>query len=221
MADAAAQAAAQEAANRRLNDTISDLPKFYGTAKDTISAENLVDRFDSSILALGWNPGMAFEFFRMALHSEAEEWIKLVRETNAEYQPTWNFIKPLFKSRFGKRMDVAKVGTVLENLKMATVEVPINRGQNKPPGDNQMHNQGKHTCWYCNIPGHRQEECRKRIKDGKPCTELNGSTYWPKPKQTPMDEEKEGEGKGESEIIQGAIGEMYTGHLANVFSGFQ
>ena len=161
--------------------------------------------------------------------------------------------------------------TVLEKLKMATVEVPrkfaanikmatmatvevpmkfaaninssfsqlrerISRGQNvkspqdpvqqtnavcEGPGDNQMHNQGKHTCWYCNIPGHRQEECRKRIKDGKPCTGLNGSTYWPKPKQIPMDEEKEGEGKGESEIIQGAIGEMYTGHLANVFSGFQ
>jgi hypothetical protein len=117
-------------------------------------------------------------------------------------------------------MNVAK-GNVQQNLKMATVEVPINRGQNKPTGDNQMHNQGKHTCWYCNIPGHRQEECRKRIKDGKPCTELDGSTYWPKPKQIPMDEEKEGEGKGESEIIQGAMGEMYTGHLANVFSGFQ
>ena len=368
MADAAAQAAAQAAANRRLNDTISDLPKFYGTAKDTISAENLIDRIDSSILALGWTQGMAFEFFRMALHSEAEEWIKLVRETNANYEGTWEFIKPLFKSRFGKRMDVAKVGTVLENLKMATVEVPMkfaarmnssfsqlremiprgqivnipqdpanrtdavcegihdnairylhlqylkyfyiaglpkyimqlvatkdpatfteahdeasriyelnkvngeaahavtqqpedgvsqirngngtqnpyrgnfrgrgprgrgaprggqpgrggynNGGQNKPSGgDNQTHNQGKPpTCWFCNIPGHRQEDCRKRIREGKPCVGLNGSTYWPKPKQSPIDEEKQ-EG-GESET-QGAIGEMYTGHLADVFSGFQ
>ena len=369
MADAAAQAAAQAAANRRLNDTISDLPKFYGTSKDTISAENLIDRIDSSVLALGWTPAMAFEFFRMALHSEAEEWIKLVRDTNAEYQPTWDFIKPLFKSRFGKRMDVAKVGTVLENLKMATVEVPmkfaarinssfsqlremIPRGQivnipqdpaqrtdavcegihdnairylhlqylkyfyiaglpkyimqlvatkdpatfteahdeatrifelnkvnggegahavtqkpedeisrigngngsqnpyrgnfrgrgprgrgaprggqqgrggytnggqqqNKPPGDNQNHNQGKPTCWFCNIPGHLQEDCRKRIRENKPCIGLNGSTYWPKPKQSPIDEEKQ---DGGEDGIQGAIGEMYTGHLANVFSGFQ
>jgi hypothetical protein len=52
MADAAAQAAAQAAANRRLNETISDLPKFYGNAKDTVSAENLSDRIDASIATL-------------------------------------------------------------------------------------------------------------------------------------------------------------------------
>ena len=369
--DAAAQAAAQAAANRRLNDTISDLPKFYGTTKDTITAENLIDRIDSSIRALAWTPGMAFEFFRMALHSEAEEWIRLVQETNAEYETTWDFIKPLFKARFGKRMDVAKVGTVLENLKMVEqteqpmkfaarlnsafsqlremiprgqiVNIPQdpanrtdavcegihdnairylhlqylkyfyiaglpkyimqlvatkdpatfteahneatrifelnkvnqqagaagaahalnnpnedginqirgngsqnpyrgnyrgrgnrgrgaprggqqgrggynNGGQSKPSGDNQAHNQNKPTCWYCSIPGHRQEDCRKRIKDGKPCIGLNGSTYWPKQKQSPVNEEQEGQGDLE---IQGAIGEMYTGQLANVFSGFQ
>ena len=54
MADAAAQAATQAAANRRLNETISDLPKFYGTSKDTISAENLIDRIDASIATLAW-----------------------------------------------------------------------------------------------------------------------------------------------------------------------
>ncbi len=31
---------------------------------------------------------------------------------------TWDFIKPLFKTRFGKKMDVAKIGQVLDNLKM-------------------------------------------------------------------------------------------------------
>ena len=120
-----ANKAAQAADNQRLNDTISDLPKFYGTSKDTITAKNLINCIDSSVLALGWTQNLAFEFFRMALNSEAKEWIKLVRKTNAEYATAWDFIKPLFKSRFGKRMDVAKVGTVLENLKMATVEVPI------------------------------------------------------------------------------------------------
>ncbi len=44
----AAQQAAQLTANRRLNETISDLPKFYGMVKDTISAENLIDRFYTS-----------------------------------------------------------------------------------------------------------------------------------------------------------------------------
>jgi len=102
----------------KLNETISDLPKFYGTAKDTVTAENLIDRIDASVYALVWTPGMAFDYFRMALHSSAENWIKLERETDEEFQPTWDYIKPLFKERFGKKMDVAQVGTVLENLKM-------------------------------------------------------------------------------------------------------
>ena len=117
-ADAAALAAARQAANRRLNDTISDLPKFYGTSKDTITAENLIDRIDSSINSLAWTQQMAFDFFRMTLHATAEDWIKMVRETNADYQTTWEYIKPLFKKDFGKKMDVAKVSNVLDNLKM-------------------------------------------------------------------------------------------------------
>jgi len=52
----------------------------------------------------------------MALHSSAENWIKLVKETDEEFQPTWDYIKPLFKELFGKKMDVAKVGTVLESF---------------------------------------------------------------------------------------------------------
>jgi hypothetical protein len=114
----AAQQAAQQAANRRLNETISDLPKFYGTAKDTITADNLIERIDVSVDALAWTPGMAYDFFGMLLHSDAEHWIKLIRETNEDFVKSWDFIKPLFKARFGKKMDVSKVGTVLDNLKM-------------------------------------------------------------------------------------------------------
>ena len=65
MADAAAQAAAAAAANRRLNETISDLPKFYGTSKDTITAENLIDRIDSSIGALAWTQNMALSLIHI------------------------------------------------------------------------------------------------------------------------------------------------------------
>jgi hypothetical protein len=363
MADAAAQAAAQQAANRRLNETISDLPKFYGTSKDTISAENLIDRVDSSVHALGWTPAMAFEFFRMALHSDAEEWIKCIRETSINYEATWDFIKPLFKARFGKKMDVAKCNTILENIKQQPDEHPVkfaarlnsafsqlrelipkgtifnlpanaadrtdevcerihhdairhthlqylkyffiaglkstlmqpvatkdpatfteaydeasrvyeltkkngngthaiseeekddnsinqirgngsqnpyrgnyrggrgNRGRGAPRGgptrggfnngyprpsggDNQTQNQNKPTCWFCGILGHRQDDCRKRIKENKPCVGPNGTTYWPKPKQMVINEEPDN--------VQGAIGEdqMYTGQLSQVFSGF-
>jgi hypothetical protein len=61
---------------------------------------------------------MAFNYFRMALHSNAETWLKLIRDTEDGFQEQWNFIKPLFKARFGKKMDVAKIGQVLDNLKM-------------------------------------------------------------------------------------------------------
>jgi hypothetical protein len=82
-------------------------------------------------------------------------------------------------------------------------------------GNNQYQNQNKPTCGYCSIPGHRQEDCRKRIRENKPCIGLNGSTYWPKPKKAPTNEDTE------EQESQGAIGEMYTGQLASIFSGFQ
>jgi len=114
--DPAAQAAAQQADNRQLNKTILELPKFYGTSKDTVSAENLIDRIDASIATLTWTQPMAFNYFRMALHSDAEMWLKLIRDTEEGFQDQWDFIKPLFKARFGKKMDVAKIGQVLDNL---------------------------------------------------------------------------------------------------------
>ena len=364
MADAAAQAAAQAAANRRLNETISDLPKFYGTAKDTVSAENLADRIDSSIATLAWTQEMAYNYFKMALHSDAENWLKMVKETEDAFVEQWNVVKPLFKARFGKKMDVAKIGQVLDNLKMdpndhvdnfaaklntnfsqlrdlippgEVVNVPADRndrtdavcagihsnavrhthlqylkyffiaglpktimqlvatkdpatftearkeavkiqdltktkndpgcsaveedesvnqiqgngshnpyrgnyrgrggrgrgaprgastgrggyngnnGNGQPKGDNQQQNGTKPTCWWCNIYGHRQEDCRKRIQAKAPCKGLNGTTYWPKQKQSPVREEGE-----DDKEVQGAVGgQMYTGQLASVFSGFQ
>jgi hypothetical protein len=65
----AAQQAAQQAANRRLNETILDLPKFYGTSKDTITPDNLIECIHASIDALAWTPGMAYDYFRMSLHA--------------------------------------------------------------------------------------------------------------------------------------------------------
>ena len=104
MADTAGQQAAQQAVNRRLNETISDLPKFYGMAKDTVSAENLIDRIDAAIATLAWTQVMAFNYFRMALHSDAKTWLKLIKDIKDGFQEQWDFIKPLFKLRFGKKM---------------------------------------------------------------------------------------------------------------------
>jgi len=65
---------------------------------------------------------MAYNYFKMALHADAETWLKLIKDTEDNFQEQWDFIKPLFKARFGKKMDVAKIGQVLENLKMDSNE---------------------------------------------------------------------------------------------------
>jgi hypothetical protein len=87
-------------------------------AKDTVTAKNLINRIDASNCTLAWTPAMVFDYFCMALHSEAETWLKLMRDTKDGFQETWDFIKPLFKAWFGRKMDVAKVRQVLDNLKM-------------------------------------------------------------------------------------------------------
>jgi hypothetical protein len=38
---------------------------------------------------------------------------------------------------------------------------------------------GKYS-FYCKIHSHSQEECRKRIRDNKPCKDKQGHAYWPK-----------------------------------------
>jgi len=89
-------------------------------------------------------------------------------------------------------------------------------GNGQSKGDNQQQNGTKPTCWWCNIYGHRQEDCCKRIKANAPCKGLNGTTYWPKQKQSPV-----GEDEDQKEVQGAVVGEMYTGQLASVFSGFQ
>ena len=66
-----------------------------------------------------------------------------------------------------------------------------NRNRNQSQGSGQRSNRynsgngnkrnlnGKY-CFYCKIQNHTQEECRKRIKDNKPCKDKQGCAYWPK-----------------------------------------
>jgi len=35
-------------------------------------------------------------------------------------------------------------------------------------------------CNFCQIMGHTQQECWKRIKENKPCIDMNGHPFWPK-----------------------------------------
>jgi hypothetical protein len=46
-------------------------------------------------------------------------------------------------------------------------------------GNTRNSGNGKFCC-YCKILNHSQEECRKRMRDNKPCVTNQGRLYWPK-----------------------------------------
>jgi hypothetical protein len=50
--------------------------------------------------------------------------------------------------------------------------------QGGPISGNNANPNDKH-CYYCKLQGHRQEECRKKIKENKPCCNTQGRLYWP------------------------------------------
>ncbi len=53
---------------------------------------------------------------------------------------------------------------------------------NKQGGSSCRNNaiQNNKYCYFCKQQGHRQEECRKRIKENKPCQNAQGQTNWPR-----------------------------------------
>jgi len=57
-----------------------------------------------------------------------------------------------------------------------------------PKRQNNSNSQGNSGngkyCAYCKILNHSQEECRKRIRDNKPCVTNQGKMYWPKVNST-------------------------------------
>jgi hypothetical protein len=64
-----------------------------------------------------------------------------------------------------------------------------NRNPNQPQGSGQRsnrynsgngnnRNQNGKYCFYCKIQNHTQEECRKCIKDNKPCKDKQRRAYW-------------------------------------------
>jgi hypothetical protein len=53
------------------------------------------------------------------------------------------------------------------------------RGSGNSGSGNNNNRNGKY-CYFCKLQGHRQEECRKRMKENKPCRDAQGRYYWPK-----------------------------------------
>ena len=54
--------------------------------------------------------------------------------------------------------------------------------QQQRPRNNAYNNSsnGKPMCLYCRIPGHHQDDCRKRIAANAPCMNAAGKPYYPK-----------------------------------------
>jgi hypothetical protein len=47
------------------------------------------------------------------------------------------------------------------------------------------------TCRYCNIRGHFQKDCRRRLRDGKPQVDAQGKPYIHENKVNPLKEDEE------------------------------
>jgi hypothetical protein len=71
----------------------------------------------------------------------------------------------------------------------------------------------KIKCLFCDIPGHHQDDCRKRIEAGKPCRATSGKEYFPKSKMYPVTEEEMDADMGQSSEHQSAIREAKSEYL--------
>jgi hypothetical protein len=76
-------------------------------------------------------------------------------------------------------------------------------------GGNNSNCKGKY-CYFYKIQGHRQEECRKRLQENKPCRDAQGRTYWPKIYF--MDENSDAKSINAIEQVQNEFDEFQNNH---------
>jgi hypothetical protein len=94
-------------------------------------------------------------------------------ESEADYFATFN--------RWGARPKNNQTGGQNQgnyNSRWGGYQSGSGRGGSSGSGNNSNRN-GKY-CYFCKIQGHWQEECRKRMKENKPCPDAQGHYYWPK-----------------------------------------
>jgi hypothetical protein len=119
--NAAAQLAQQILANTNvtLKQEIVKIPEFFGEkGKDTVTAQEYINRIDECQVSNDWNDTMTFANFRLCLRGEAEEWLsstaRHLKLTAA--QKTWTMIGPLFKREFATTSDDKLIIDGLTNL---------------------------------------------------------------------------------------------------------
>jgi hypothetical protein len=109
---------------RRYNDQVSDLPHYFGSAKDTMSAQTLIDRVETAKGALGWSEVQAYQFFKNTLQENAQDWVKMIKLIDPGYTATWAWISTQFKKHYGDTIDETKVYLMCKDLAMKTDENP-------------------------------------------------------------------------------------------------
>ena len=218
---------AEQPNQRRWNDSVSDLPAFHGNEKDTITAESITTRVEAAAEALTWDDAATFNNFSLAMRSNAEKWLTLQADIRPDFVKSWIYIKPLFREAFGIKQDESKVyGQSRENGNRRnrgrfSGGYYSNKPANKGNGNNGGNKQNKEApklntkvkCLFCDIIGHHQHDCRKRIEAGKPCQAASGKEYFPKSKMHPVTEEEMDADMGQSGEYQSAIRENKSEYL--------
>jgi hypothetical protein len=118
---AAAQLAQQILANTNvtLKQEIVKIPKFFHEkGKDTVTAQEFVNRMDECQVSNDWNDVTTFANFRLSLRGEADKWLfSTVRHLKlTAAQKTWTRIRPLFKKEFATTLDDKFIVDGLANL---------------------------------------------------------------------------------------------------------
>jgi hypothetical protein len=109
--NAAAQLAQQILANTNftLKQEIVKIPEFFGEkGKDTVTAQEFVNRIDECQVSNDWNDVTTFANFRLCLRGEADEWLSsTVRHLKlTAAQKTWTRNQTAFQK--GIRYDIGQ-----------------------------------------------------------------------------------------------------------------
>ena len=83
-----------------------------------------------------------------------------------------------FQRRKNKNFDRKKTSSSNSAAKSGSKGYSGNYKGNSGPRNNANRN-GKY-CFYCKLQNHTQDECFKRIREKKPCTDRQGRAYWPR-----------------------------------------
>ena len=110
----------------------TDIPLFFGdTAKDGISAPQLIKRIERASRVANWNDDQTkCDQFFLSLRGEADKWAKGIEEKPGFNAANWDDVKKSFLEAFASKYTALAICTTLQGLKQKaeeTVQVFHNR----------------------------------------------------------------------------------------------